>query len=181
MLVRDHLRPVLTGELVLLRRLTAADAPRVQEILAHPDVARWWGQDVAEQVRELLEPPEHTTSYAIERDGTTVGVIQSWEEQTPDYRHAGIDIAVHPDWHGRGIGTDALVTLARHLIDDRGHHRITIDPAADNEVAIGVYRRIGFRPVGILRQYERRADGRWHDGLLMDLLAGELVERPGGG
>jgi aminoglycoside 6'-N-acetyltransferase len=28
--------------------------------------------------------------------------------------------------------------------------------------------------VGVMRQYERQADGRWHDGLLMDLLRDEL-------
>jgi aminoglycoside 6'-N-acetyltransferase len=33
---------------------------------------------------------------------------------------------------------------------------------------------VGFRPVGVMRQYERGGDGRFHDGLLMDLLRGEL-------
>jgi aminoglycoside 6'-N-acetyltransferase len=27
----------------------------------------------------------------------------------------------------------------------------------------------------VLRDYERGPDGTWHDGLLMDLLAGELI------
>jgi aminoglycoside 6'-N-acetyltransferase len=30
-----------------------------------------------------------------------------------------------------------------------------------------------------MRSYERGADGRWHDNLLMDLLAGELGDSPG--
>jgi len=34
---------------------------------------------------------------------------------------------------------------------------------------------VGFRPVGVLREHERGADGAWCDGLLMDLLARELV------
>ena len=33
---------------------------------------------------------------------------------------------------------------------------------------------LGFLPVGIMRRYERGADGTWRDGLLMDLLADEL-------
>jgi aminoglycoside 6'-N-acetyltransferase len=69
----------------------------------------------------------------------------------------------------------AIRALARYLIDVRGHHRLTIDPAAANERAIHAYRRVGFRPVGIMRRYERGPDGTWHDGLLMDLLAGELT------
>ena len=56
-----------------------------------------------------------------------------------------------------------------------GHHRIEIDPAADNAAAIRAYTKVGFRPVGITRQSERGADGTWHDGLLMDLLADDLL------
>lgn len=82
---------------------------------------------------------------------------------------------IDPAVHGRGVGRDAVATLAHHLVSDRGHHRLTIDPAADNEPAIRCYSAVGFRPVGIMRSYERDADGReWHDGLLMDLLAEEL-------
>ena len=52
-----------------------------------------------------------------------------------------------------------------HLIRERGHHRITIDPAAANAAAIRAYGKVGFKPVGIMRDYERDADGDgWHDG-----------------
>jgi aminoglycoside 6'-N-acetyltransferase len=62
----------------------------------------------------------------------------------------------------------------RYLIDERGHHRLTIDPAADNAEAIRAYEKVGFRPVGVLREYWRAPGGAWRDGLLMDLLASEL-------
>jgi aminoglycoside 6'-N-acetyltransferase len=61
--------------------------------------------------------------------------------------------------------------LVRYLFEARGHHRLTIDPAAHNERAIRCYEAVGFTPVGVLRQYERDDDGSWHDGLLMQLLA----------
>ena len=76
--------------------------------------------------------------------------------------------------HGAGHGSAALRMAARWLIEDCGHHRLIIDPAAANERAIAVYASIGFRPVGIMRGYERGADMAWHDSLLMDMLAGEL-------
>jgi aminoglycoside 6'-N-acetyltransferase len=50
-----------------------------------------------------------------------------------------------------------------------------IDPAASNERAIKAYERVGFKPVGVMRSYERGPDGTFHDGLLMDLLAEELA------
>lgn len=52
---------------------------------------------------------------------------------------------------------------------ERGHHRLTIDPAADNFAAIKCYAAVGFEPVGTMRRYEKGPDG-WHDNLLMDLI-----------
>jgi len=118
---------------------------------------------------------EGTEIFIVAHEGRVVGAIQWHAEDEPDYRHAGIDIYLDPAVHGRGLGTDAVRTLARHLIADRGHHRLVIDPAAENAAAIRCYSKVGFRPVGVMRNYERGVDGTWHDGLLMDLLADELI------
>ena len=112
--------------------------------------------------------------FAVEIDGKVVGSIQYGEELEPDYRHASIDIFIDPGYWGRGVCTDAVRTLAAYLIEERGHHRLTIDPAVDNAAAIACYRKVGFKPVGILRSYERGPDGNWHDNLLLDLLAEEF-------
>jgi aminoglycoside 6'-N-acetyltransferase len=167
---------VLRGERVVLRQAGEADAERLASILAEPEVARWWGPYPLEQVRrEMVVPLEDELTFVVELDGEVIGLVQRWEEHEPQYRHAGIDISLHPDWHGQGLGADAVRTMARHLFDDLGHHRVTIDPAAHNERAIASYRKVGFRPVGVMRQYERAPDGTWHDGLLMDLLPEDLT------
>ena len=103
-----------------------------------------------------------------------VGAIQYHEKNEPMYRHAGIDIFLSTSRHGQGLGTEAIRVLARYLFEERSHHRLTIDPAADNTVAIRAYERVGFRRVGIMRKYERGPDGVWHDGLLMDMLQEEF-------
>jgi aminoglycoside 6'-N-acetyltransferase len=163
----------LRGEHVVLREATAGDVPHLAEILRTPEVARWWGLRVEEDLHDALEDAD-TTLWVVRHGDDDIGLVQAWEETDPMYRHAGIDISLHPDWHGRGLGTDTVRTVARHLIEDRGHHRITIDPAAGNAHAIRTYERVGFRPVGVLRRYERGLDGSWHDGLLMEMLAAEL-------
>ncbi len=107
----------------------------------------------------------------IEVDGAVVGMIQFTEELDPKYRHAGIDLFLDPALHGRGLGTDAVRKIVRLLIDERGHHRITIDPAVENHAAVRAYEKAGFKPVGVMRNSERDADGEgWHDSLLMELL-----------
>lgn len=160
----------LAGRTVRIRTVRTEDIARLAEIAAEPAVARRWGPVPEHELAEML---------AITLDGEVIGAIQYEEENTPMYRHAGIDIFLSTASHGRGLGTDAVRTLAAWLIDVRGHHRLTIDPAADNAAAIRCYEKAGFRPVGRMRQYERDpASGRWHDGLLMDLLASELPRDP---
>jgi len=166
----------LRGARVILRPAGLADIPELARIRATPEVMRWWrgGDDMAAAVAEDLAE-EGTETLVIEHEGRVAGAIQWHAEEEPDYRHAGIDIYLDPTLHGRGLGTDAVRTLAGHLIADRGHHRLVIDPAADNAAAIRCYAKVGFQPVGVMRRYERGLDGTWHDGLLMDLLAGELI------
>jgi aminoglycoside 6'-N-acetyltransferase len=159
---------------VTLRPVTGDDIPALTAFFAIPEVAEWWPGENEARLRAALEDDDGV-GLVIEVDGRMIGFIQYYEETDPDYRHAAIDVTLHPDWCNRGLGTDALRTLARHLFDDLGHHRITIDPAAINARAIASYRKVGFRDVGIMRRYERANDGTWRDSLLMDLLAEELA------
>ncbi|GEL17730.1 GNAT family N-acetyltransferase [Pseudonocardia asaccharolytica DSM 44247 = NBRC 16224] len=162
----------LAGQTVVLRPTGPQHVAAFIEILHHPEVARWWGGYDLERVRRELLGPH---GYAVELAGEVIGLVIFYEENDPDYRHAGLDIALHPDAHGQGLGTDAMRTLIRYLFNRRGHHRIVIDPAAHNERAIRSYRRVGFEPVGVMRRYERGTDGSWHDALLMDLLREEFI------
>ena len=165
---RGHLRDrevaVMT---VVLRPLVVEDEPELIRIHRTPDVERWW--DVPADGFPWDEP--ESVRLTIEVDGAVAGLIQFWEENEPRYRYAAIDLFLDPALHGRGIGTEALRLLVRDLIEERGHHRLTIDPAADNVAAIRSYEKVGFRRVGVMRAYERDAGGTgWHDGLLMELV-----------
>jgi aminoglycoside 6'-N-acetyltransferase len=166
----------LRGREVVLRSTTPDDAPILAAILVEPEVARWWGEfDLERVTAELIDGDPEEDPFVVEHDGEVIGYIQAVEEEEPDFRHAGIDLFLRTDAQGRGLGPDAIRTVAIDLIDRRGHHRITIDPAADNSRAIAAYAKLGFRPVGVMRRYQRLRDGRWVDALLMDLLADELV------
>jgi aminoglycoside 6'-N-acetyltransferase len=167
----------LDGQRVHLRPAHPTDAAAFAAILTDPTVHPWWqAADPAVDARELADRDDAVVVWAIEVDGTVVGIIQAHEETEPRYRHAGIDIVLEATAQDRGLGSDAVRAVARWLITTRGHHRLTIDPAAANERAIRAYSQVGFRPVGLMRRYEGDLDGSWHDGLLMDMLADELRE-----
>jgi aminoglycoside 6'-N-acetyltransferase len=170
---RDN-SPMLHGDRVTMRPIEEGDVDRLTEILGEPDVEQWWGRWDADRVRkEMIAEPE-AVIFMIEANGEPIGLIQYYEEDDPYFRHAGVDLAVASAWQNQGYGTEALRVVARYLLEERGHHRLVIDPAVENERAVRAYERVGFRPVGVMRQYSLGPDGVWHDGLLMDLLAGEL-------
>ena len=165
--------PVLRGERVTLRPATDDDQAALLRLLTEPSVREWWFTWDAERVRQMIHDRDEP-ALAMEVDGELAGLLLIGEEPFPMYRHASLDIAIGTAHQGRGLAREALRLVIRHLIDERRHHRFTIDPAAANERAIKAYAGLGFKPVGVLRRYERGDDGSWHDNLLMDLLADEL-------
>ena len=165
---------VMRGERVVLSPATEDDLDAIVALLAEPEVARWWGDYDADRVRRDHLDDAESETYAIEADGEFAGILLIYEESEPEYRHATLDISLRSALHGRGLGREALRVAIDHLARERGHHRFTIDPAADNERAIRCYTAVGFRPVGVLRRHWRAPGGEWRDGLLMDLLAEDL-------
>ncbi|HEU0025072.1 MAG TPA: GNAT family protein [Thermoleophilaceae bacterium] len=165
--------PTLHGERLILRPLDAEDIERLAEIVASPGVSEWWSPpDDPEHVREGLR--NDGAAFGIEVEGALVGWLAFHDETDRDWRATGIDLFLAPDYQGRGLGPQALRTVIRWLAAQRGCERFTIDPAVDNQRAIAAYTSVGFRSVGVMREVERGADGRWRDNLLMDLLDGEL-------
>ena len=164
----------LHGKEVALRPLEERDLPRLAEIMGEPEAARWWGESSVDSLRDDFLGPDSDSGFAVEVAGSLVGVVSFWEHDEADCRYAGMDIVLGEAHTGRGLGPDALRALARHLFGERGHWRLVIDPDAANERAIRAYELVGFRPVGVMRRYQRRRDGSFRDALLMDLLPEEL-------
>jgi RimJ/RimL family protein N-acetyltransferase/SAM-dependent methyltransferase len=167
---------ILRGDRVVLRNATDDDVARLTAIRGEPEIARRWGVIEDGEIEEFVTDEK---TFVIEVDTEVVGATQWDEEDDPMYRSASIDVYVTTPRHGQGLGSEAVRVLARYLIEERGHHRLTIDPAADNAAAIRAYEKVGFRPVGVMRSYERGPDGAFHDGVLMEMLADELTDDAG--
>ncbi len=170
--------PALRTPRLLLRAPRPTDGAPLAAILQEPAVARYWPGYDAQRVQAELLSASTVTVLTIEladdaapESGQVIGALQYEQELDPDYRQAAIDVFLSARVHGRGLGSEAIRAAVEHLFATLGHHRIVIDPAADNQRAIRAYAGLGFRQVGLLRQYERGPDGTFHDCLLMELLA----------
>jgi aminoglycoside 6'-N-acetyltransferase len=144
-------------------------AERLWALRASPEVARWWNPPP--EGWPLDEEDADLTMLAVVVDGEVAGYVQFWEEPDPTGRHADLDIFIAAGSQDRGLGTEVMRKVVRLLIEERGHHRITLSTSPENSRAIHVYEKVGFRTVGTMRKATLRdRSGEWEDELLMELV-----------
>ena len=136
------------------------DAETIAALLAEPEINSWWSDGDYDS--------EH--GWIVEVAGALAGWVQYDEEAYEWFPSVAFDIALTSALHGKGYGRRVLRLAIEHFVA-KGHHRFTIDPNPENERAVRCYEAVGFKPVGVMRAYERNPDGGWNDGLLMDLVA----------
>jgi ribosomal-protein-alanine N-acetyltransferase len=83
-------------------------------------------------------------------------------------------IGVVSESRGRGVGRDLIGRVIDHA-QQAGCTRIELEVAADNSAAIALYRRMGFRTVGVRPRYYRDPPA---DAVLMDLVWTPRPESP---
>lgn len=81
--------------------------------------------------------------------------------------HCGsLGMGVSVAWQGKGVGS-MLLAAALDVADNwMNLRRVELTVYADNEAAIGLYRKFGFETEGLMRDYAVR-DGCWVDTLAM--------------
>jgi aminoglycoside 6'-N-acetyltransferase len=159
----------IEGERLVLEPMRPEHAERLRALRQAPEVARWWNPPP--DGWPLEEEDDDLSKLAVVADGEVVGYVQYWEDPDPTGRHADVDIFLGPGAQGRGLGSEAMRMVTRHLIEECGHHRITLSTAVDNARAIHVYEKVGFRRVGVMRKASLRdLTGEWEDELLMELV-----------
>lgn len=151
-----------------IRRITPDDAEAISRLYDAPR-ALWGTLQIpytsAEQRRKrLAEYPDSTYPLAAVIDGEVIGVLtlHTFPNQ-PRRRHAGgFGMAVRDDWQGRGVGTAlmvAMIDLADNWLNLR---RLELDVFVDNQVAIRLYEKFGFKIEGRLVEFAFR------DGVFVD-------------
>ena len=91
-----------------------------------------------------------TRAYVVARVGRDV-VGYAGLMMTLDDGHV-TTIAVDPEWHQNKIGTRLLLWLAREGVA-RGAKSLTLEVRVTNRAAQDLYRKFGFVPVGVRKNY----------------------------
>jgi aminoglycoside 6'-N-acetyltransferase len=133
----------IVGDAVVLRPTNEQDLDLLAEWFGDPSFVTWWGGKAKTRVEvatKYLNDDKTRQGFIIEAASAPIGFIQAWSSDPPD---GGIDVVLIADAQGRGLGTDAVRTLARHL-RAAGWRKVTADPLQQNYRAIRAFQKAGF-------------------------------------
>ena len=166
----------LSGPLVSLRAPAPGDLDPLTSILLEPEVALWWVGYTRDRVRaEFIEAPD--TTRIIEVAGECAGALWVLRGSDAEYPTTVMHLFIGTAFRGRRIGEETLALAISHEFA-AGVSRVTLDPNVHNDGAIRCYERLGFRRVGVLRDYQVRPGGHLEDGLLLDLTRSDFPAGP---
>lgn len=121
-----------------------------------------------------LEGEEHNKRLFIidNEDRKPIGLIVidkiKWE-----YRNCEIGIVIYDkNYRGRGYGKDALETALKFIFDDLNMHLVYLNVVDENEAAVNLYKKFGFKIEGILRDRYYK-NGRYYNIIVMSKIKGE--------
>jgi putative acetyltransferase len=161
-------------ETITIRRSRPSDAAAMARQMAHPEVYSMLMQlplPTEAMWRARLErfdaPDAQDLLFVAELDGQLAGSAGIHPAPQLRRRHcAHFGISVAPEAQRRGVGSARLQAVCEH--GDRGAQilRLELTVFADNDAAIRLYERFGFRREGLHRAYALR-DGQYVDTLAM--------------
>lgn len=174
---------LLRGETVRLAPLAKADAPTIAPWYEDAEFMRLLDADpafpktveeVEEMIAEMRKNKAHVFALRRLADDVLMGMGGldeiSWSN--------GVAFAVvglgRPYWN-QGYGTEAMAMILRYAFDELNLHKVQLTVFGYNPRALAVYRKVGFREEGVMREFLHR-DGARHDLIMMGILAREWRE-----
>ncbi|RDE16021.1 MAG: hypothetical protein C4K48_02695 [Candidatus Thorarchaeota archaeon] len=174
------------GDLVCLRAVEASDVDNLIEYYNLLELRRFLGvplpvsRNYLEQWLAKRGDSDPWADGLLELSITdkqtreSIGLIHL-EHIIKPHNRAEFGISIHnPDHLSHGYGTDAIRVILWVAFNILGLHSIYLDTMADNERAIHVYEKVGFKRVGILRESEF-LDGDFKELLYMDILRDDFA------
>ena len=176
--------PILRGERVTLRPVTAADAARWHALGRDPEIHRLYGGSAVdfkpmtgdEAERACRSIMEHPCAWGIVAD-RLIGHVRLDRIDRRDSRAALVIGIGDPACLGRGFGTEAIGLVLDHAFATMALHRISLRVIECNQRAIRAYQKCGFTIEGRERD-AALVDGKRYDDVMMGILATDQRRTP---
>jgi RimJ/RimL family protein N-acetyltransferase len=176
---------MLEGERVVLRPIQSWDRERLYELIETIEVKALSSNDpplptsleeIEARDRKWIEEAHPDSAwFAIDVDEELIGVC-GLHGINHYHQRAEAGIRIGKAYWQRGYGQDAIRTLVDYGFRHLNLAKISLRVLADDERAVGAYRKAGFVEEGRLRNHTWH-DGRRHDELVMSVIREGLAPR----
>lgn len=177
---------MIIGDKVILSKPTKEDMPQLLEWRNNPNHRKYYREyrdtnleDQTEWYKNVLmhDPTWHHFIVRPINDNTPIGVA-FLNHIHPVYRTGEFGITLgHPEYRGKGYGKDMLKTLLKYGFEELNLNRIWCEVYSNNE-SVHMYRKIGFKDEGILRQHVFK-NGKYLDSYILGMLKTEYYKKNG--
>ncbi|AKV09056.1 MULTISPECIES: GNAT family N-acetyltransferase [Pseudomonas] len=161
----------VTDAVVTLERFNESHIEGITALYNEPAVTRQVLQMPFQSTelwrKRLASDNEREIKLVALHQGLVIGSIGLEQFSRIRRSHAGsFGMGVLPGWQSKGVGSKLLATALDIADNWMNLQRVELAVYADNEAAIGLYRKFGFETEGLFRDYAVR-DGRLVDTLSM--------------
>lgn len=163
---------------VTLRPVEESDLEFLQELIQHRGVRNTIGRPPIpinkkeeEEHLEKVASNDDAAYFLIEYKGDKAGTISIHGLET-EYRKGEFGISVHPDYHGKGVGTKAVRMIVEYGFETQNLHKIRGGYLEGNKASKRVMEKSGLREEGQERHY-KYVNGSWKDVIWMSILEEE--------
>lgn len=172
---------MIKGKLVVLSKPKREDMPLLLEWRNNPDHRKYYREYRESSLEDQINWYEnimmkdstwhHFIVKPIDNLNKNIGVA-FLNHIHPIYRTGEFGITLgDPEYRGKGYGKDMLITLIKYGFDQLNLNRIWCEVYSNND-SIHVYRKIGFKDEGVLRQHVYK-DGEYLDSYMLGMLQSE--------
>jgi len=172
---------ILRGRKVILRSyeggFTDDELARIYRWSQDEEVLRWSGgssmpltfEEFKERFKqERLRPDPMREAFAIlTAEGELIGRVGCFAiDREEGQAELGIVIG-EKDYWGKGYGSDAVITLLRHIFETEGLRRVYLFTFTQNVRAQRCFAKCGFKRMGIVRRFSVELGE--HEGIEMEI------------
>jgi glyoxylase I family protein len=175
--------PVLKTARLVMRPLKRSDAEALLPIFSDAETLRYWAHGPVAglgEVRDIIArnlPPQNApqSSFAITRDGVTIGVFNFYRQQDG---MAGLGYILDKRMWGQGYVSEAIEAALDHGFGTLNLRRIWLEIDPRNFGSVRVAQKCGFSAEGVARE-SFLLDGEYLDSVYYSMLRAEWLKMRG--
>ncbi|MGE6486839.1 GNAT family N-acetyltransferase [Paenisporosarcina sp. NPDC076898] len=170
---------MFNGTKIRLTAMRKEDLPTYRQWNSLESFGRYYNaspmrEESEKNAEQLLEHSDRSFRFAVRPiDSEQFLGVCAIEDILWPHRVGWLSIALGPEFHGKGFGTEAMQLLTIYGFNELNLHRLQLTVFGYNEGAIKLYESLGFKHEGTFREFLQR-DGKRQDMHLYGLLVSEV-------